>query len=33
MYDHTKIDIETIERRARKMRAEYLASFFGRTKR
>lgn len=33
MNDQTKYDIEAIERRARRMRAEYLAGFFGRGKR
>ena len=31
--DYSKIDIEAIQRRARRMRAEYISGFFGRGKR
>lgn len=31
--DYTSIDIEAIERRARRMRAEHLSKLFGRGKR
>ena len=31
--DYSKIDLDAIERRARRMRAEFISSFFNRNKR